>query len=358
MSCEKGSISMDYEKVGIFLYELRKSRGLTQKDIANRFYITREAVSKWERGLCLPDYPILVALSQFYNITINEILLGQRIDNINKDAIEAVTINIIKTTDKKIKKTKYIATIAVLLVICVMLFMYFIYNYNSIKIYTVSAANDDYIVKNGELYIYKNKASLNLGLISSTNNEILTRDDGYKIKVYYDKDNKKVFYNANDLDSIYINLYSFKEATRNVSLDEVLDDLYIDIIKGDKVSTIKINFDIYYENDFKSIFFGNNERFSLKNKEENNTNYISCDEVSIDGEKYEIIIHQDSVELVGKAGLTFIYYKNSDSLLIKMQDCTNYYYYEMNKFAFYKCSINSNTIKNIKSVVMEIIGLS
>ncbi len=353
MSCEKGSISMDYEKVGIFLYELRKSRGLTQKDIANRFYITREAVSKWERGLCLPDYPILVALSQFYNITINEILLGQRIDNINKDAIEAVTINIIKTTDKKIKKTKYIATIAILLVICVMLFMYFIYNYNSIKIYTVSAANDDYIVKNGELYIYKNKASLNLGLISSTNNEILTRDDGYKIKVYYDKDNKKVFYNANDLDSIYINLYSFKEATRNVSLDEVLDDLYIDIIKGDKVSTIKINFDIYYENDFKSIFFGNNERFYLKNKEDDSNSIREKSEIYINGEKYDVDKEDGVIKLNSENGNIVLYYISDKSIKLFTDDAM-FNYYSDNYCSPNECTRYEKYVDIIRNKIEEL----
>lgn len=44
---------MDQEKVGKFIAEKRKAKGLTQEDVANQFGITSQAVSKWERGLML-----------------------------------------------------------------------------------------------------------------------------------------------------------------------------------------------------------------------------------------------------------------------------------------------------------------
>ena len=50
---------MNYDKIGKFITTLRKSKGLTQKDLANHLNITDRAVSKWERGKGCPDVSLL-----------------------------------------------------------------------------------------------------------------------------------------------------------------------------------------------------------------------------------------------------------------------------------------------------------
>lgn len=75
---------MDYSKTGFLIASLRKEKGLTQKELADKLGITDRAVSKWERGLGCPDISLLDDLSRILNISILEILKGRRL---NKDEI-------------------------------------------------------------------------------------------------------------------------------------------------------------------------------------------------------------------------------------------------------------------------------
>ena len=56
------------------LITLRKNNNFTQDDIAEKMYVSRQAVSKWERGESIPDVETLVALSEFYGVTIDDLL--------------------------------------------------------------------------------------------------------------------------------------------------------------------------------------------------------------------------------------------------------------------------------------------
>lgn len=69
---------MNNEKVGAFLAELRQERNLKQTDVAKLCNVTFQAVSQWETGKTLPDIETLRNLSTLYDITINEILDGER----------------------------------------------------------------------------------------------------------------------------------------------------------------------------------------------------------------------------------------------------------------------------------------
>ena len=50
---------IDYAKFGTFLSQLRREKGMTQKELAERLFLSDKAVSKWERGLSLPDIALL-----------------------------------------------------------------------------------------------------------------------------------------------------------------------------------------------------------------------------------------------------------------------------------------------------------
>jgi len=69
---------MDLKKIGNFLKELRMEKKLTQDDLANLVNVHRTTVNKWENGKALPLNDTLVMLSSFYDVSINEILLGER----------------------------------------------------------------------------------------------------------------------------------------------------------------------------------------------------------------------------------------------------------------------------------------
>ena len=69
---------MDKEKTGQLITELRKEKGLTQKQLADALNVTDKAVSKWERGLSFPDISMLEPISELLEVSIMEILAGER----------------------------------------------------------------------------------------------------------------------------------------------------------------------------------------------------------------------------------------------------------------------------------------
>lgn len=71
--------SIDREKFGSFLTELRKEKGFTQKELADRLFVSNKAVSKWERGQSLPDISLLSPLAELLGVTVAELLRGEQI---------------------------------------------------------------------------------------------------------------------------------------------------------------------------------------------------------------------------------------------------------------------------------------
>lgn len=66
---------MDQVKIGGFLRILRKEKGLTQEQLAEKFNVAGRTISRWETGSNMPDLSILVELADFYDVDIREIML-------------------------------------------------------------------------------------------------------------------------------------------------------------------------------------------------------------------------------------------------------------------------------------------
>ena len=69
---------MDQQKIGRFLRELRNEQGLTQAQVAERLNVSNRSVSRWENGTTMPDFNLLMQLSDCYNIEVGELLDGER----------------------------------------------------------------------------------------------------------------------------------------------------------------------------------------------------------------------------------------------------------------------------------------
>ena len=69
---------MDQQKIGTFIAAVRRERGLTQRELAERLHVTNKAVSKWELGRSLPDCATLEPLAHALGVTVDELLCGQR----------------------------------------------------------------------------------------------------------------------------------------------------------------------------------------------------------------------------------------------------------------------------------------
>ena len=82
---------MDQIKIGTFLRQLRKENGLTQEQLAEKLGVTNRSVSRWENGVNMPDFDLVIEIADLFDITIDEFLYGERkIDMIDKNTEETM----------------------------------------------------------------------------------------------------------------------------------------------------------------------------------------------------------------------------------------------------------------------------
>ncbi len=89
-------------KTGKFILSLRQEKGLSQYQLAEMIPISRQAVSKWERGENIPDSYTLLKLSELFNVSINELLIGERTSDNSIESLEATTLTILDQSNKVI----------------------------------------------------------------------------------------------------------------------------------------------------------------------------------------------------------------------------------------------------------------
>lgn len=71
---------IDKQKFGAFVSALRKEKGLTQKDLAERLFISPKAISKWETGVNIPDTSLLIPLADMLGVSVTELLMCKRME--------------------------------------------------------------------------------------------------------------------------------------------------------------------------------------------------------------------------------------------------------------------------------------
>lgn len=89
-------LDMDKKKMGAFIAELRKEKGITQKALAERLFVSDKAVSKWETGANAPDIALLVPLAEILGVTVMELLMCKRMALENTLDVEKVE-EVVKT---------------------------------------------------------------------------------------------------------------------------------------------------------------------------------------------------------------------------------------------------------------------
>ena len=95
---------MDLIKIGKFISTKRKEKKLTQEELAEKLYITDRAVSKWERGLSLPDADKMLDLCNILDINVNELLIGEENMKDEKKKTEELLIELAKQDELKNKR--------------------------------------------------------------------------------------------------------------------------------------------------------------------------------------------------------------------------------------------------------------
>ena len=95
---------MDQIRIGKLIAECRKQKNLTQMQLSEKLGITDKAVSKWERGIAMPDTSIMLALCDILGISVNELLRGEKIsmENNNQNN-EQLLLDMAKEIEQKNK---------------------------------------------------------------------------------------------------------------------------------------------------------------------------------------------------------------------------------------------------------------
>lgn len=169
---------MDYQKTGTLIASLRKEKGLTQKELADKLGITDRAVSKWERGLGCPDVSLLDDLSRILDVSILEILKGRRIDKadiINNESI-IESMNYSKENFKfKLKRYFNLTCIFIIIIISGVLI--------------ISNLKSIYYLNKTYRYNYIDDNGFNYQLLTEINDsiEMIKKDQGAYTDAEYEK---------------------------------------------------------------------------------------------------------------------------------------------------------------------------
>ena len=154
---------MDLIKIGKYIAFKRKEQGLTQKQLAEKLNMSDKSVSKWERGICLPDVSVYLELCKILDISINEFLAGE---DIPKETIEQkAEENIIQITKDNKNKQKYLKKIIKLLIVMLVVFIFI----TSIFIYKKLTQPQNYI----EPYLEKSTEMQTANMLSSRPGNIM-----------------------------------------------------------------------------------------------------------------------------------------------------------------------------------------
>lgn len=117
---------MDKEKTGQLITELRKEKGFTQKELADILNVTDKAVSKWERGLSFPDISMLEPLSEVLDISIMEILAGERQDEketLSREEALKLINDSVELSDEEIRHKKERSRFVIIILIVISLLL-------------------------------------------------------------------------------------------------------------------------------------------------------------------------------------------------------------------------------------------
>ena len=226
---------MNQDKIGKFIYELRKNNNLTQKEFADKLNVTAQAVSKWENGRGIPDIELIREISKKFNVDIESILEGEKIEK------------------KKNKKLIFLLLLIIPIIVVIYIFSNNKFNFSSLK-----SNSNDWKVKGVAAYS-KDKKSIYISDIEYLNNKNIS--DKYNVVecILYennhnvdrkisqcgkiDKNKKYDSSNARELSlllkDIEFNVDNYKSSCRNLKHSKLYIDINV-LTTDNKVITYKV----------------------------------------------------------------------------------------------------------------------
>ena len=216
---------MNHEKVGKFIKDLRVKYNLTQKDLADKYNVTYQAVSKWENGKNMPDISLLKQMSKDFNISLEEILDGEVKKNNNK---------------------KYIIGGIILLVLVFLIIFVVVKKDDDFKFKTLSSACENFNISGSISYNDKKSAIYitNIKYCGGNDDKLYKKIDCTLYESHGDVEKKISSYEYNDSKSIKLEEFlegvTFSVGDYKKNCDDLM---YLLINAGDSdnnISTYKI----------------------------------------------------------------------------------------------------------------------
>ena len=264
---------MDWKQIGMFIAKLRKEKGMTQEELADKLASTRHSISKWENGVNTPNTEVLLKLGEIFDISINEILACKRRTEDNAKEVDNISINLISDNKKKIKKLIKIFSIIICSLIIIFLVYYFINTYSSLYVYRVAGESDIFSTFDGIAIFSKNKSYLKLGNINSKNNI-----NDYECEIFYNYNNKEnVILKSQNGNELLVSIYGSNNYFTYKNKDQIIKNTYLRIKYDGKEEIIKLNFQRDMVNN-KILFFGNQPKVT-ENDNYNNSIIENIDKI-------------------------------------------------------------------------------
>lgn len=140
---------MNTQNVGKFISALRKEKGMTQKDLAQKLNVTDKAVSKWETGRSAPDISLLEKLSQILDVNVVEILQGERVESESfPEVSDELVVRTIKKDNRRLKRAVIMTAVLTLVMIFLAVLSYPAYHFFK----SVPADDEAAILRQAEKY--------------------------------------------------------------------------------------------------------------------------------------------------------------------------------------------------------------
>lgn len=249
---------MNQDNIGKFIKELREEKGWTQDDLAEKMFVDRTLISKWEKGITTLTSVHLKTLSQIFDVSTDEIFVGERINKENQNKINNVKYDLF---DYSLLMKKRLKLFLILIVILLILFLgyFFLMFYNSVNIYSVSLFSDKTSITNG-IFI-KMREYIILNVVIDSKSEIKG------MRLYYKNNNEeKIIQENQNSDSFYIIDFADNQDIFDFdNISTIIKNTYLDVIyEDDSKDVLKVDFSKMYSN--KKLFVLYKQQ-NLKNTE-------------------------------------------------------------------------------------------
>ena len=227
----------EYKTTGEMILELRKKHNMTQEELAEKVFVTRTAISKWERNVNFPNIDIIKKISAIFDVPIEELLFCVK----KESDIHQYVVNL---NNKNILKYRIIKLLAIIIIAILLIFTiyYFLNNYKKVIVYRISGEGNNAEVVNGIFFNTKNKTYFSI---------ILDNPKVKSMSLYYkDKNEQNIFICSVDSHYMFFSSQNgYNEFLNQNDIKYIINNLYIEVETNEQKEIIYLFLNQDYIND-------------------------------------------------------------------------------------------------------------